>query len=260
MKINRRILGRNLEVPFFFQNDPPAGSGNNPPAPPNPPNPPKDEPTDVQKLIDAIVGSQRVAGNADEAYRVFAGQLIAKDKRISDLEAKAGQLPDDVKAELDAYRALGKPDELATVKERESTLSAEIAKRAKDETRDKAATVAGLDPQRVRFLQGIDELSFEVKSEERDGKPVDMAYAKYTDADGKEIERPLLEVVGERYAPLFDSLKAQPAKAPGTPFPPMNPGGNNGRVSTFDRVRQEVQAREKASAPQERDLKLAGIH
>lgn len=249
--MNRRILGRTyFDAPVLFQQaDPPQGGGsNNPPAQPS--TQPKE--TDVQKLVDAILNSQRASGDANKALEVFAGQIIAKDKRIADLEAKV--IKDEDAALLTSVRELlqvkGAKD-FSDLKTRYEEGEAAIGER--DDLKQQATLSSAAKALKLQdnallhsLLKGV---AVEVKGE---------GEAQTVTVDGKSFEdyaktRPELQ-------DALPALKATPEQ-PGRRVPAQNPGGNDGKpLNPYEQARQEVKQKQQQEAPQERDLKLAGIH
>jgi hypothetical protein len=180
--------------------------------------------SEVRKLIDSIVNSQRVGGDTAKALEVMAGQILAKDQRIADLTRQAGEVPEDARARLEAYEVLGTPDELTAIKDSEAGLKAAEQQRHKIEARDNALRAAGYDPEKTAALALVDEYDYEVRSEratvgERE-VDVQVAYARRI-VDGEEQLAKVSDLLRERAGALEPALKAEPVAAPRPAAPVM---------------------------------------
>lgn len=135
--------------------------------------------------------------------------------------------------EIDAYRTLGKPDEIKVTVEKASTLETELATTKRALARDAAAKALGLDGKDLSPFAGSDALTYEVREEEADGKTVQAAYV--TDAEGKEHR--LAEYGKAQWGRPFEALLTtnQPQQTGGTRVNPM-PSGNGTPAGAYDPV------------------------
>lgn len=152
----------------------------------------------------------------DTAQRIaqLESDVVAKDAHIKELNKEnekyrlikkategMGETPDAIKkaiedrfAELEKFKALGTPEELTAKVER-----AAVADRLE---RDGILKESGFDPKKFSDLKGSDEWQIANREEEREGKKVKVAYAKVGD-----VEKPLTELVTEKFPEWVDSLK-----------------------------------------------------
>lgn len=124
----------------------------------------------------------------------------------------------------EAYKGLGKPDELATKLAERDSLATEVATAKRDATIREVAEVAGLKPTVLKRLGG--DLDYVIKEITQDGKAVKAAYV--ATAQG---ERPIGDYVDEQWADFKESLTApagggqrQQGGGNGVPFPAQRPG------------------------------------
>jgi hypothetical protein len=113
---------------------------------------------------------------------------------------------------LNAYKALGTPDELTTVKTEHGTLKGESDQRKLDDTRRQAAKALGYNEEAFIRLPNLPE--FEIRGE--GDKP--QVIAKVKDGD-KVVERPAKEFIESSadVAPFMAALTAKPGvKVPTT--------------------------------------------
>lgn len=178
-----------------------------------------------QRLLDAFSSIANKQGGVDAAgvlllqenkgYRDQIAQLKA------DLAAVQGKVPGDGAVVLtgeqtavwQAYQELGKPDELKTVK-------ADYTRLQRDALYQQAAAAHGYKAAVLSQLPGIGDYQIEVKEQEKDGKKVKVAIAK----DGAGQERPLPELLQEKWADFTPALVEKPAAPSGTPWPKQSVG------------------------------------
>ncbi len=152
----------------------------------------------------------------------------------------------DAKA-LEAYRALGKPDELKAALDEKATLAERVKKTDREALRRKVAEAEKADPDALAFLPGVDALAFEV--EPVDGKP-----AGFVKAGDKRTR--LREYVKTTYPKLEPTLfpAERQALSGGTPMIPMSSGGQAPKGTDY--VAQAL-ARNRAAADAPNPLKPA---
>lgn len=217
--------------------------------------------TDVQKLIDAITQSQRVQGNPDEAYRVFAGQIVKKDQRIAELEKNV--ISDADKARLQAADDLLQTygvqnfDALKTRIEAGDTAAANLSQRDKSDTMRAACEAAGIDFNDFSTRKGVDDWSYEVKEQQRDGKPVKVPYVTVKDEAGKDVTKPLAEHATAAF-PTLAKAEAGGSNQGGTRWAGAGATGNANTATIYDAIRNEVKGKaEAAPKPEEASARLA---
>jgi len=202
-------------LPTFLHSDENGGGGGNAANPITP----KQETTDerdarilaeVQKKFDeqsARHSGDLTAALLDQIRKTHSAENAksTSDRLKSELER---QLPDDAtKAKWAAYEAFGTPDQIAAQIQR--------AKRADELERDQACRLAGIDPADLSTRKGVDDWKMEVKSEEVDGKTVEVAYVTI-EKDGKPETKPLAEHAFTVFPSLAKS-DAAAAQTSGTP-------------------------------------------
>lgn len=173
-----------------------------------------------KRLLDAFASIANKQGGADAA-----GVLLLQENKQyrdqiaqlkTDLATAQGQLPGEGAVVLtgeqtavwQAYQALGKPDEL-------KQLQGDYTRLHRDQLFQQVAAAHGYKAAVLSQLPGMAEFQIEVKEQEKDGKKVKVAIAK--NGDGQ--ERPLPELVDERWADFKPALVEQPAAPSGTPWP-----------------------------------------
>lgn len=144
--------------------------------------------------------------------------LDVQMREILDLEAQVETLADRVpketdavipKAELDAYRALGTPDQLGKKLKDGETAAGEMARVKRAEAYGEKATAAGLAPKAlVKLAEKEGFVPDEVREEERDGKKVKVLYVRPAD-DEKAKAVPLEQFATDRdFAEFLPALTA----------------------------------------------------
>lgn len=142
---------------------------------------------------------------------------------------------DDVAA-WEAFRALGKPDEIKATIAEHGTLKTQIAQRARQDLYGEISKSHGWNPAALADVPGIDEMDLIVKDGTRNGKPAKIAHLRETVKEGdKEIvkETPLDAHIQKTRPHLMPALTAGqaagtsrtqggPARQPQKPA--VNPG------------------------------------
>lgn len=174
-------------------------------------------------------------GDAEAALRALAFKLddVERDnaKQRQEIGELKAQLPGegsvvlsgDQTAVWQAYQALGKPDELQTA-------LGNFAKLQRDEIFRAAAEAHQLKASVLSNLKGIDDYQIEVREQEQDGKKVKVAIAKNKEGQ----ERPLTDLINEKWADFKPALVDKPTTPSGTPWPKQSLGLQGADLSTTD--------------------------
>lgn len=142
----------------------------------------------------------------------YREKIRERDAKIAELN---GQLPAEgaiilKKSEAEAweaYKALGKPEELKVKIEERDTLAAEAAGLKRQAAIAQVAEAAGFNAKVLQTLAG--ESEFEVKTMEVDGKTVSKAFIFIPSADGKTREaKPLGEYAEANWSEFLPALQA----------------------------------------------------
>lgn len=176
---------------------------------------------------DAVRMADRVAALEGENYRYREQRRELQDEVKA---LKANQRPenatiltgDDAKA-YDAYKALGKPDELATIVAERDTLATEVTTAKRDGTLRDAAQRYGYDFDALRAHAG--ELALTAQEVEEDGKRV----TKYRAGEGT-AQTDLAEWVAKQPAYVGRAL----AVADGVRYPAQDGGGEHRPVNVAE--------------------------
>jgi hypothetical protein len=114
-----------------------------------------------------------------------------------------------IKAEHEAYVALGKLDEIKPKVDGYEELKTKDERRAKEETYRSAAKIAGYDETKFIKLASDDNIETVTKTVNENGKPVEKVFVK-TKVDGKDTETAITDYVttSPNFAPFADSLTA----------------------------------------------------
>lgn len=182
----------------------------------DPPAPPVSKP-DLKKTADDLVAKH---GTANEAVHVLLGE--AYKLRDSNRELKK-QLPadgsivltaDEGKA-LNAYKALGKPEEIATNLTAGTAAVAKVAAFLREKIHHKAAELCKFVPAVLGTLAEKDGLELVIGTgKDKAGKDVETASVK---GEGEKTT-PLAEYAEAHWKPFLPALKVAPAAtAPSTP-------------------------------------------
>jgi len=175
----------------------------------------------LQKLLDKAKGdAMALAGELySENYRLRGDKRELKAK----VEALEKSLPPDGSVVLskadserwEAYKSLGKPDELTKLKAEHVELQGKVAAAERNNTLRSVAEVAGLKADVLSKLV-TDAHAFEIKDEKQDGKDIKRAYI-VIESDGKKEAKPLVEYAEQAWPEFMPALKpAEEVK--GTPY------------------------------------------
>lgn len=152
-----------------------------------------------------------------------------------------------------AYQALGKPDEIRARIDSGVQLQTQLDGLKRAETMRDVAETAGYKPAVLSQMDAIARasgkaLTFAVREQTRDGKPVKTAYVK----DGDK-ESPLADYAAENWADFLPALTAtggQGLPVGGVRFPNQHTGGTHGAPSLVDTFLNEQEtARAKIKNP-----------
>lgn len=123
---------------------------------------------------------------------------------------------------INAYKPLGKPEEITAMRTERDDLKTKVAKSQRLETLRSVAEVEGYDVEVLSELV-TDEQSFEIKEVKKDGKEIKQANI-IVETDGKKESKPLAEFAQEKWAKFMPALKPADAKPQGTPYVPQKKG------------------------------------
>lgn len=158
----------------------------------------------VQDAIAEILGAKSVNGDKDAALEVLVRKNHRLETSLEEAKVAAGKLPEATQAELEAYRALGKPDELKT---RLGDGEAAIAERDDLKTEKivaDAAKLEGYKPDVLKDLAKSKDFRIEVRGE-GDAK---KAFALFKDGE-KDVEKPLGEYAEGSLGSYLPALRAE---------------------------------------------------
>ncbi|MEO5859170.1 MAG: hypothetical protein ABIR33_09505 [Pyrinomonadaceae bacterium] len=152
-------------------------------------------------------------------------ELLEKVKTIPGLKTRIGDLEgletlpsgkvavdkaefETLKAQHEAYSALGEIDAIKPKVEGYDDLRSKDDKRAKEEVYRTAAKTAGYDESKFIKLAGDDNIETVIKAVTENGKSVEKVYVKTKDDKGKETETAIDDYVktSPNFAPFADSL------------------------------------------------------
>lgn len=185
-------------------------------------------------------GGQDAAGvlllRENKEYRDKIKELETQNRELQGKVPKEGTAVLDVEQakSWQAYQALGKPEELATVKSGYTALQ-------REQLIGKAAEAHQFKPGVLGKLVGSG-LGIDIRDVEKDGQKTAVAFIK--DGD-KEI--PLLDYVKTNFSDFLPSLQATatPPATPGVPFPKQGAGQP---PPAGDPVSKYIEQRDKANA------------
>lgn len=154
-------------------------------------------------------------------------ELLDKVKEIPQLKTRISELegletlPDGkvavdktefetIKAEHEAFTALGKLDEIKPKVEGYDELKTKDERRVKEELYRTAAKTAGYDETKFIKLASDDNIETVIKSVTEDGSTINKVFVKTKDEKGKETETAIADYVKQspNFAPFADSLTA----------------------------------------------------
>jgi hypothetical protein len=192
----------------------------------------------------------------------LAAQLLAEnaDLREDKRQLKKNQAPEGAvvltgedAAKWTAYTELGEPKAVKKQIEDAEKATTKLANLERSQAMREACEAAGIDFEDFSSRKGVDDVSYEVKTETKDGKAVKVPYIT-RQADGKTETKPLSEWAHEAFPTL---AKAQQQE---TGLRAAKMGVGEGKVTnTYDAIRQEVKAKQEAQSVEGRDLSRAGI-
>lgn len=204
-----------------------------------------------KRLLDAFAGIANKQGGADAAGVLLLQENKQYRDRISQLQNELataqGKLPgegavvltSEQAAEWQTYQELGKPDDLKQLKGNYTQLQ-------RDKLFQEAAAAHGFKPAVLSNLKGIDDFQIEVREQEVDGKKVKVAVAK--NGDGQ--ERPLPQLIDEKWADFKPALVEKAAAPTGTPWPKQDVSSPSGATSTTDQyLERQRKAQESRKNP-----------
>lgn len=223
----------------------------------------------VKSALSEILGAKN--GNKDEALETLIKRNYALEQRASAAEAKAAKKSD--LDELEAWRTLAKEqswDKPETAKSKylqAQTEAGEAATLKKQSAMRAACEAAGLDFDDFSTRKGVDELSYEVKTEGTGEAAKKVAHISFEES-GQTQTRPLLDWASEKFPSLARAQgeanpRAQGKGAGGSgtggrPF--VQQGVDGGKASVYDRIRENAKAdRERAKAPTEDAARRSGL-
>lgn len=115
----------------------------------------------------------------------------------------------------DAYKALGKPEELGAIRTERDELKTKVAKAERDSSLRTVAEVEGFDAEVFTSLVTNDQ-SFEIKEIKKDNQTIKQAFI-VIESDGKKESKPLAEFAAEKWSKFLPALKPEP-EVKGTPI------------------------------------------
>jgi hypothetical protein len=175
-------------------------------------------------------------------------------EQVKDLEGKVpGQGSvvlggDDAKA-LEAYKALGDLETLKTALGERDKFKGELGVLQREGVLRDVAEAAGFKLPVLKTLAG-DDLSFEIKEVEKDGKKTRTAFVKNGPSTGSgqaEGEKDIAEYAKEKWADFLPSLQAQPPAPAGTPYPNQTSGGPPPKSDVLSDFKKSSQDRRQAA-------------
>lgn len=208
---------------------------------------------------DVVKSFERLLERHGNSATTVAQLLFTENKELRDKARQLeGRLPAEGafvlsatdKATWDAYTALGKPDDIKQGLEQRTQLQGQLSGAQRAETLRTVAETVGY---KAGVLSNLDrmakaegkELAFAVKDEQRDGKPVKVAYV--TDS-GKETA--LTEYAQSNWTDFLLALSVQgtqqqpatgqPARQAGTRYPAQHAGSGGAEKVTNQSVAQKT--------------------
>lgn len=209
----------------------------------------------VKQLVDGLRGSvddlKTKAARISDVEKLGTPEQIATWKKaaeeelpalrdqIAGLEGKVG-MTDEEKQELENLRQRAKDLEKFDGLDPDAARKAiEFQQRTEKERElSKAFKIAGMNPEAALRLEGVRSLETRVQTEQRDGKPVEVAQVKV----GEEW-RPLNQHVESEYSDFLGVLKPDAKPNGKTPVDGVRGSGNpKGQPSTLrEAISQELQ-------------------
>jgi len=240
--MNNRLTFRR----FFAPDDPGATNPTSPPTQTPPTQKPPITEQTAQELIEAITSSKRVNGDSEKALNVLAGQVLAKERRITELTDELAESKGNLPPELKVLKAfIDDQGGLEAVKTSLSEGAAAVTERdaiKREQTMRAACEAAGIDYADFSTRKGVDDWAYDVKDETKDGQTVKVPYVTFNDTDGKPVTKPL----GEKAVETFPTL-AKANEQGRAAMPPMG-FSNGGGTDEFAAIRAKREAENKAAA------------
>lgn len=169
------------------------------------------------------------------------------EQALETAKAGAGQLPDDVKAKVALVDEFGGVDKLRERVTAGDSAISESANLKREGAMRKACEAAGLDYDDFSTRKGVDDLNYEIKTEKRDGKDVEVAHVTF-EADGKQQSRPLADWVAEKLPTVAKAANSQTRQAVVTPYGASAPSGGGRPANTFDAIRERKAKQNEAAS------------
>lgn len=162
----------------------------------------------------------------------------------AELEQARGKVPADGSVILsaedaaawNAYKELGKPEEIKSMKDEYQGLQRDAVYR-------EVAEAHGYKPAVLSQLPGVGELNFEVREIEKDGQKSKAAFV--TNGDGQ--ERPLSEYASEKWADFMPALAVEATSQQQTSFTPFPKQSTGGGQAKSDPVNDYLARKQKAA-------------
>lgn len=184
---------------------------------------------------DVLKSFERLLERHGNSATTVAQLLFTENKELRDkVRQIEGKVPADGAVVLtgadvaawDAYKALGKPDDIKQGLDERTQLQGQLSGAQRAETLRTVAEAVGYKPAVLSNLDRMakaegKELAFSVRDEQRDGKAVKVAYVK----DGDK-ETPITDYAQSNWADFLPALSAQGAQQQGTRYPAQHAGSN----------------------------------
>jgi hypothetical protein len=126
-------------------------------------------------------------------------------------------LSKDEAAEFEAYRALGKPEEIQQARTERDRLMEETDGHRRAEVYKQAAEAHGYKAPVLMRLASQEKLQIEIREEKVGAKTAPVAYVKGVDDKGKETATKLPDYAAKAWPEFLDSLPISTRAAPSTP-------------------------------------------
>lgn len=183
---------------------------------------------------DAQEGLKKLLEKHNNDAMALAGQLYSENYQLRDKSCTLRAEVEDAKKKLpaedavilskadaerlEAYKALGKPDDLRAALTERDTLKTENAKAQRKDLLRSVADAEGFDVDVFTSLAS-DDLSFEIKEVKKDGKEFKQASVIIKVGD-KQESKPLADYAAEKWQKFLPALKPTEKKE-GTPYVPQ---------------------------------------
>jgi hypothetical protein len=233
-----------------------------------------DASTDLQRRLAAAEGSAAVVAQqlANENF-TLRSQIAGHEQTIATQKTKIADLQKAIPAEgavvltteeakaWQALKAIGSPEEGAYKFTRLPKLEEKLAEHDRTATLRRAAAAEGYVEKAFAGIAGVGDLSYEFKTEQRDNKPVEVAYVKVKDADTKEEKLVRLgDHMQAHYAEHMPALKPE-EKTTGIKFVKQDVSGKAPEKNIYNEIRerkkQQQEEKKKESRPLRERLNMA---